>query len=63
MVPEIGQTWVCERFECGREEVDKSRRNQDACAKMTREEEKLVRDGDLGETFDYDGERAGCEGG
>lgn len=59
LVPEGGQTWVRERFEGGRQEVDEGGRDQDTSAKVPGEEQKLVGDRDLREALDDDGEATG----
>jgi len=60
VVPEMGKTWVRERLEGGREQVDKGSRDQDACPKVPGYEEELVRHGYRGKALDNDGEGASC---
>ena len=59
LVPEVGKTWIGERLEGGGQEVDEGGGYEDAGAKVPRDEEELMGDGDRGEALDDNGEGAG----
>lgn len=57
MVPERWETRVCERNEGGWEEMHEGGRNENAGAKVTGEEEEMMRNGEARKAAHYDGKR------
>jgi hypothetical protein len=57
-VPEVRETWVVERLESGRQEMDEGCRYEDARAEVSRHEEELVGNWYRGKAFDEDWEGA-----
>jgi hypothetical protein len=60
LVPEGREAWVGEGDKSGGQEVHEGGRDEDAGAKVPRQEEELVRDGDFGEAFGDNGKRTSC---
>ena len=58
LVPEDRKTWVGQRDECSRKKMDKCGSNENAGAKMPRDEEEVMGDRKPREAAGYDGERA-----